>query len=346
MKSPVRILIPAVLLILALIFFLFHFYKNEMFRSYRHNNRINSYKETDAHMQTMDIQKNLKKTVYRLSRDIGSRGYLQIDALQRTSDYIVSEMKRYGYAVSLQPYQFQGNTYSNVSVEIRGKKSPGKILIIGAHYDTVTGTPGADDNASGIAGLLELTRLLYNRAFDKTLRFVAFTLEEPPLFRSKTMGSYVYARSLKRKGEDIDGMICLEMIGYFTDNPESQFFPLPFFRWFYPEQGNFITLVSNIQSKGFLNQIKRAFKKGTSLPVESISTVSVIPGIDFSDHRSFWKFGYNALMVTDTAFFRNPNYHGNGDTAETLDYERMAEVVLGLKSAIEERAGITAIINQ
>ncbi|TNF55457.1 M28 family peptidase [bacterium] len=346
MKFLIRIIIPAVLLILALLFLLFHFYKNETIMSYSHNNRNNIDIRTGAHIQTMDIQNNLKKIVHRLSRDIGSRGYLQLDALRKTSDYIVSELKQYGYTVSLHPYTFQGNTYSNLSVEIRGEKSPEKILIIGAHYDTVTGTPGADDNASGIAGLLELARILYNRSFDKTVRFVAFTLEEPPLFRSKSMGSYVYARSLNRKGEDIEGMICLEMIGYFTDKPESQFFPLPFFKWFYPEKGNFITLVSNMQSKGFLTKIKRAFKKGTSLPVESISTVSIIPGIDFSDHRSFWKFGYNALMVTDTAFFRNPNYHGKGDTAETLDYERMAEVVLGLKSAIEERAGISGIKNQ
>jgi hypothetical protein len=135
MKFLVRILIPAVLLILVLLFLLSHFYKNEMITSYRHNKRNNIDKGTDAHMQTMDIQKNLKKTVHRLSRDIGSRGYLQIDALQKASDYIVSELKRYGYAVSLQPYKFQGNTYNNLSVEIRGKKSPEKILILGAHYD-------------------------------------------------------------------------------------------------------------------------------------------------------------------------------------------------------------------
>ncbi len=210
--------------------------------------------------------------------------------------------------------------------------------MIGAHYDTVTGTPGADDNASGIAGLLELARLLNNQSFDKTVRFVAFALEEPPLFRSKFMGSYVYAQSLKKKGEDIKGMICLEMIGYFTDKPESQFFPLSFFRWIFPNKGNFIIFVSNLQSKFFLNRVKSGFKKGADLPVESLSTQSIVPGIDFSDHRSFWKFGYNALMVTDTAFYRNPNYHGIGDVPETLDYARMAEVVLGLKSATEELA--------
>ncbi|NIR04130.1 MAG: M28 family peptidase, partial [Candidatus Aminicenantes bacterium] len=245
----------------------------------------------------MDIQKNLKKTVHILSQEIGSRGYLQIQALKRTADYITSELNRYGYQVALHPYEFQGNTYTNISVQNKGKKSPEKILVIGAHYDTVTGTPGADDNASGIAGLLELARLLQNHSFDKTVRFVTFALEEPPIFRTEFMGSYVYAESLKQKGEDVEGMICLEMIGYFTDSPGSQFFPLSFFRWIYPDKGNFIILVSNIQSKNFLNNVKIGFKKGTDLPVESISTLSIIPGIDFSDHRSFWKFGYDALMV-------------------------------------------------
>ncbi len=286
----------------------------------------------------MEIQNNLKKTVYFLSNEIGSRGYLQIPSLEKTVDYITSELGLYGYDVSFQSYEFEGKTYKNIYVEIKGKKAPEKILVIGAHYDTVTGTPGADDNASGIAGLLETARLLHDRSFDKTVRFVAFVLEEPPLFRSNFMGSYVYARGLKEKGEDIEGMICLEMIGYFTDKPQSQHFPVSFFEWLFPDTGNFIILVSNLQSKGFLSRVKDAFIRGTDLPVESLSTFSIIPGIDFSDHRSFWEFGYEALMVTDTAFYRNPNYHGISDTPETLDYTRMAKVVSGLKSAIEELA--------
>ena len=218
-------------------------------------------------------------------------------------------------------------------------ETPEKILVIGAHYDTVTGTPGADDNASAVAGVLELARIIADTPLNKTVQFVAFALEEPPLFRSKSMGSYVYAESLYQAGKEIEGMICLEMIGYFRDEPGSQFFPIPFMRWFYPDKGNFISLVSNIRTKDFLVRTKAAFKKGTDLPVESLSTLFIVPGVDFSDHRSFWKFGYNALMVTDTAFYRNPHYHKPGDRADTLDYERMTEVVLGLKSAIEELAG-------
>ncbi len=287
----------------------------------------------------LTIQNNLKKTVHVLSSEIGSRGYLQITSLEKTADYITTELTSYGYKVLFQKYRFKGNTYKNIIAEIRGEKAPEKIIVIGAHYDTVMETPGADDNASGIAGLLELARLFNNHSLHRTVRFIAFALEEPPAFRSKFMGSYVYAGDLKEKGEDIEGMICLEMIGYFTDMPESQYFPLSFFRWFYSDKGDFIALVSNPQSKKFLLKVKDAFKKGSDLPVESIAALSIVPGVDFSDHRSFWNFGYNALMVTDTAFYRNPNYHGIGDTPETLDYNRMAKVVWGLKSAIEELAG-------
>ena len=285
------------------------------------------------------IQSNLKKTVNALSVDIGARGYLHLDSLQKTIDYISSEFKSYGYDVSYQPYEYQDNIYKNIYVEIKGSKTPEKVIIVGAHYDTVSESAGADDNASGIAGLLELSRLLHGRAFDKTIRFVAFTLEEPPLFQSKKMGSYVYAESLRQVDVDIAGMICLEMIGYFTDKPDSQNFPLSFLRWFYPDKGNFITLVSNLQSKSLVNRVKKGFKKGSDLPVETLSTLSAVPGIDFSDHRSFWKFGYSAIMVTDTAFYRNPYYHSTMDLPETLDFKRMTEVVLGLRSSIEGIAG-------
>lgn len=153
------------------------------------------------------------------------------------------------------------------------------------------------------------------------------------------MGSHIYAQSLNDNNEDVEGMICLEMIGYFTDKPGSQVFPLSLFKLMYPDAGNFIMFASNFRSKKFLARVKDGFKKGSVLPVESISAFSLIPGVDFSDHRSFWEFGYNALMVTDTAFYRNPHYHEIGDILETLDYERMSEVVLGLKSAIEKLAG-------
>ena len=335
MKLVTRILLP--LIILMPIFFLFFLYYSKTPVLFPEVPEQEAGGRGNVGVQT---QSNLERTVNILAKEIGSRGYLQTDALQKTADYIALELKRYGYSVFFQPYEVEGRVYKNIYAEIKGRKSPEKILVIGAHYDTVTGTPGADDNASGVAGLLEIARLLKDRSFEKTVRFVAFVLEEPPFFRSRFMGSYVYAKNLKEKGEDIEGMICFEMIGYFTDKPGSQFFPFSFFRWIYPDRGNFITFVSDFQSKDFLSRVKRGFKKGTDLPVESISTFSIIPGIDFSDHRSFWEFGYKAIMVTDTAFYRNPAYHTEGDVPETLDYVRMAKVVEGLKSAIEEMAGL------
>ncbi len=283
-----------------------------------------------------DIRNNLEKTVRFLSEEIGPRGYLQKDELNRTADYIRDELHGYGYDVRIQPYDVDGAEYRNVFAIKKGLRSPERVLVVGAHYDTVIGTPGADDNASAVAGMLELARLLKGAPLDMTIHFVAFTLEEPPFFRSRQMGSYVYAESLKSKGVSVEGMICLESIGYFSDSPESQLFPLPFFRLIYPTTGNFIIFAGNLGSKGFLNRAKEGFIKGTDLPLETISAPSIIPGMDFSDHRSFWKFGYDAFMVTDTAFYRNPNYHTAGDLPETLDFRRMSEVVLGLRAAIEK----------
>lgn len=287
----------------------------------------------------MEIQNNLKKSVRVLASEIGSRSYMETQALEKVAFYIAEELNSYGYEVGYQYYQYKGKTYKNIITELKGAKEPENIFIAGAHYDTVAGTPGADDNASAVAGLLELARLLKGTKLDKTVRFVAFTLEEPPVFMTKNMGSYVYAKSLKDKEENIEGMICLEMIGYFTDTPGSQSFPLPFMNIMFPDTGNFIALVGNLSSKSFLSRVMAGFKKGTALPVESLSAPAFVVGVNFSDHWSFGKFGYNAVMVTDTAFYRNRNYHKKTDTPETLDYARMTEVVIGLKSAIESLAG-------
>lgn len=333
MKLPVRIfLIPALFATVISIIFVFSLTE----RNERTHAGVRHAYDFD---RMMDRENHLIQTVAVLSGEIGSRGYRQTVRLNTAADYITSRLEQYGYEPSLHAYEFQGQSYRNISVEIAGSTSPEEIIIVGAHYDTVTGTPGADDNASGIAGLLELARHCRGRSFKRSVRLVFFTLEEPPLFRSKHMGSYVYAQRLKEKGENIRGMICLEMIGYFTNEPESQLYPLPFFRWFYPDRGNFIALVSNLRSRHFLNRVKAAFQKGTDLPVESLVAPFLVPGIDFSDHRSFWHFGYDAIMVTDTAFYRNPNYHGTGDVPQTLDYKQMARVVAGLTSVLKSLAG-------
>ncbi len=290
----------------------------------------------------MKIGDFLLHVVTMLSREIGVRSYRDTDRLKRTEDFISEQFTSSGYAVSKQPFLFNGNVYNNIVAELTGSGSPGKILVIGAHYDTVRTTPGADDNASGIAGLLALAGALAGTRPSKTVRFAAFALEEWPACRSHNMGSYHYARSLKEARDRVEGMICLEMIGYFTDGPGSQMYPLPLFKLRYPARGNYIAMVGNLRSRTFTRKIAAEFRKAVDLPVVTLNAPAFVIGIDFSDHWSFNRFGYNALMVTDTAFYRNPHYHSSSDTAETLDYERMAKVVEGLRTSIEEWAGVGA----
>jgi Zn-dependent M28 family amino/carboxypeptidase len=288
------------------------------------------------HVKMEEIKSNLISTVKYLSQDIGERSYLDIAKLNKTAEYIEKKFLSYGCDVKRQPFTYQGNTYYNIIAEVKGTNAAdNKILVIGAHYDTVTGTPGADDNASGVAGLLELVRLTALNPFQKTVRFAAFCLEEPPVFRSRHMGSYVYAKSLDEEDADVYGMISLEMLGYYCNQKGCQYYPLPLFKWFYPDNGNFIAFVGNISSMSFTKRFKKSFEAVSSIPVESLNSISLVPGVDFSDHRNFWKFGYPAFMITDTAFYRNFNYHGPGDTASTLNYDKMAELVIGLYKAIK-----------
>jgi Zn-dependent M28 family amino/carboxypeptidase len=281
-----------------------------------------------------EVRSNLEAHVSALSERIGIRGWQDTDKLALSADYIEKSLAEAGVVVGRQPFMYAGKEYENVIGEVSGREP--EIFLVGAHYDTVSGSPGADDNASGVAGMIEIARLAARNPLPLTMRFVAFCLEEPPAFRTSRMGSFVYAESLRKEDAQVAGMVSLEMIGYFTEKKGSQFYPLPFMRWHYPRKGNYIAFVGNIGSRGLTRRLKDAFRRHSELPVESLNTVSAVPGVDFSDHRSFWKFGYPALMVTDTAFYRNPNYHGHGDRASTLDYGKMAEVVLGLYGALGE----------
>ncbi|MBE9547735.1 MAG: M20/M25/M40 family metallo-hydrolase [Proteobacteria bacterium] len=277
-----------------------------------------------------DTVRQLYEHVKHLSVHIGSRSIHEYDKIEETKNYIVSCLEELGYAPILQDYKYEGKVYSNVIVSIKGEKHPGETIVFGAHYDTVYGTPGADDNASAVAVLLEICRALKDFSPGKTLKLIFFTLEEPPVFRSKSMGSYVYASEAKRKGEDIRAMVCLEMVGYYNDKKGGQAFPLPFMNLVYPSTPNFIAVVGNLKSKSLVKKVKDALSKGSDIPVETLSTVSLVPGIDFSDHRSFWKMGYPAVMVTDTAFYRNPNYHSPADTIDTLNFDKMSSLLTGL----------------
>ncbi len=283
----------------------------------------------------MSLSTRLRQTVTVMASDIGIRSWKRRDRLERAAAFISGEFRAGGYRPEDQVFLFHGEEYRNVIAQLPGHDPSAKTLVIGAHYDTVESTPGADDNASGVACLLELARALSGRRLAGTVHFAAFVLEEPPAYRTEGMGSYHYAQSLKESDVPVDGMICLEMTGFFNDTPGSQSYPLPIFRFRYPSAGNYISFVGNMKSRPFTVEMAAAFRKGTDLPVVTLNAPALVVGIDFSDHWSFNKFGYNALMVTDTAFYRNPHYHSASDMPETLDYERMAKVVEGLTASIE-----------
>jgi Zn-dependent M28 family amino/carboxypeptidase len=277
----------------------------------------------------------LISTVKYLAEKIGERSYRDIKKLNKTAGFIEKTLLSYGLAVKRQTFVYEGNTYYNIIAEIKGA-DPAKdgILIIGAHYDTAVGTPGADDNASGVAGLLELAWLTAIQPPERTTRFVAFCLEEPPAYGTEHMGSYVYAKSVKDEGVKVLGMISLEMIGYFCEEEDCQEYPLTFLKWFFPKKGNYISFIGDLSSRALTRQVKNSFSKVANLPAESLNTFSSVSGVDFSDHRNFWMFGYKAFMITDTSFYRNPNYHEMEDTPEKLDYKRMSNLITGLHKVI------------
>ncbi|MDP3091524.1 MAG: M28 family peptidase [Nitrospira sp.] len=286
-----------------------------------------------------DVRERLEVIVRTLAETIGPRSYRDTASLAAAADFVTQSFQAGGYTVMFQPYEVKGQMYRNIIAERRGTDEPDRVLIVGALYDTVEGTPGADDNASGVAVLLELARLHAATRFRKTVRFVAFTLEEPPFFRSRQMGSRVYARSLKERGEQVEGMLCLEMVGYYSQEKGSQSFPLFWLRWRYPTRGNFITVVSNAASEPLQMHVRDVLKAQTALPVETFTGPWWIPGVDLSDHGSFWKEEYPAVRLTDTAFYRNPHYHRGTDRPDTLDYSAMAELVKGI-------AGVLVMLDQ
>ena len=267
-----------------------------------------------------------------LSERFSPRGDKNLKNLDAAADYIADALRAAGGEVSDQRYSSDGYTYRNVIAAL-GPESEERV-VVGAHYDAFRGFPGADDNASGVAGVLELARILGASPPGMRVELVAYSLEEPPHFRTESMGSAVHAASLKAKKARVRAMISLEMIGCFSDEKGSQAYPLGVLKLLYRSTGNFIAVVGRIGGGGLVRIVKTAMRAATRLPVESINAPGFIPGIDFSDHLSYWEQGYPALMVTDTAFYRNPRYHTADDTPDTLDYERMALVVDGLVAAV------------
>jgi hypothetical protein len=281
----------------------------------------------------------LHADVAALAVDIGQRNVRNRPAnLARAADWIEKQFAAAGCTARRQDYEVSGVTCSNLEVELPGTARHGEIILVGAHYDTVPGTAGADDNTSGVAATLALARSFAHRKMQRTLRFVAFVNEEPPYFQTEQMGSCVYARRCRQRGEHIAGMLSLEMLGCYSDAPGSQHYPPPF-SLLYPSQGDFIAFVGNTSSRDLLRQAVGAFRGGEPFPCEGAVLPEAMPGVGFSDHWSFWQEGYAAIMVTDTAMFRYPYYHEPDDTIDKLDFARMARVVRGLEKVIAALAG-------
>lgn len=292
--------------------------------------------------EAAELRDRLTAHVTKLAGEIGVRDIANHPAsLTTTADYIHTQFAALGTSVTEQTFKANGHIARNIELEIKGATRPAEIIVIGAHYDSVCAggemTPGADDNASGVAGLIELARLLRARPLAATVRCVAFANEEPPYFYGEAMGSLQYARRCKERGEKVSSMLALETMGYYSDAPGSQHYPFPF-NLAYPGTGNFIGFVGNMDSRKLVRQVVGSFRQNAAFPSEGVAAPGGIEGIGWSDHWAFWQMGYPALMVTDTAPFRNPNYHKMSDTPETLDYDRMARVVAGLSKVIEELA--------
>jgi Zn-dependent M28 family amino/carboxypeptidase len=296
-------------------------------------NNSTGAKLTDAEVA---LRAELVADVQKLAGEIGERNLRRYAELNAAADFIEDSFKRAGLGTRLDSYDLRGQACHNIEVEIRGTGP--EIVVIGAHYDSVFGCPGANDNGSGVAALLALARRFAGKPAAKTLRFVAFVNEEPPFFQTEEMGSFVYAKRCKERGDRITAMISLETIGYFSDAPGSQKYPAAGLGFFYPTKGNFIGFATNTSSRSLLRTTVAAFRKAARLPCEGAALPAAIPGIGWSDHWSFWQCGYPAIMVTDTAPFRYLHYHEPTDTPDKLDYDRFALVVSGMKSVIEELA--------
>lgn len=284
-----------------------------------------------------DLARRLAEHVTHLSTTIGERNIQHEGSLHATTEYLRRNLIAAGYVVNERSYGASGHVVENLEAEIVGNESAPGIVVVGAHYDSVGGTVGADDNASGVAATLELARILKTGGLRKTVRFVFFVNEEPPYFQTEEMGSLVYARQLRREGVPVSAMISLEMLGFYSDAPGSQKYPA-MLSWLYPSRGNFIGFVGNTESRDLVRRATRIFRESAEFPSEGIAAPENWPGIGWSDHWSFWQAGYPAIMITDTALFRNPYYHTPSDTAEKLDFEKMARVVDGVKTIVSALA--------
>ena len=270
----------------------------------------------------------IKKHLTLITKTDKSRNYQNLKTLNEIGKYIYDNFNNYADSTYYQKYEVKGNEYKNV-IAVFGSENT-KTIVIGAHYDVCEEQEGADDNATGVIGLLELARMFQGKKLNYRIELVAYTLEEPPFFRTKQMGSYIHAKSLKDNNIDVYGMVCLEMIGYFDDAKNSQHYPLGILKLIYGNKANYITLVNQFSKGKFARKFSNIFKKANTIKTKKFVGPKAMEGIDFSDHMNYWNFGYSAVMVTDTSFYRNDNYHEKTDTMETLNIPKIAQVIDGV----------------
>lgn len=302
------------------------------------------------------LAEELRRDVDMLAGIIGKRNVFFPKALVKAEAFLTTSLTVMGYDVRRQEFETHHHTVANLEVEIKGSKNPEEIVVIGAHYDSCDFSPAANDNGSGVAATLALAQRFAIVLGDttgtaslalrtgsgrpgRTIRFVLFVNEEPPFFQTEQMGSLVYARRCQERGENITAMLSLETIGYYTDAPGSQKYPLSMLGWFYPDTGNFISFVGNFGSRKLVRQCIANFRANTQFPSEGGAVPGNISGVGWSDHWAFWQCGYPGVMVTDTAPYRYPFYHSDQDTPDKLDYEKLARVVEGLEKVVQELVG-------
>jgi peptidase M28-like protein len=288
-----------------------------------------------------ELTAHLRSDVTALVGERRDRSQRSPGTLERAGAVIEGSLRDDGLTVTRLPYSSDGVTVANLEAVLAGEGGPRarELVVVGAHYDTAAGGPGADDNASGVAALLAIARSLTESKYApaRTLRFVAFVNEEPPYFWNQEMGSLVYAKACKARGDDVVAMLSLETLGYFRDEAGSQKYP-PIVSWFYPDRGDFVAFVGNLGSRGVVREAIGTFRASARFPSEGAALPSFVTGVGWSDQWSFWKVGYPGVMVTDTAPFRNPHYHQMSDTPDTLDYERLARVTEGLVAVVKKLA--------
>jgi Zn-dependent M28 family amino/carboxypeptidase len=282
---------------------------------------------------------SLEAHVRALAGAIGERHLGRLQALHAAAAYIERALAGSGLAAASQEFRAAGRSVRNLDVEIGPETGP--LVVLGAHYDTVPGSPGADDNASGVAALLEIARVLSEAPANGRLRCAFFVNEEPPWFQTEDMGSLHYARRARERGEDVVAMLSLESLGYYVDGAGTQRYPFPL-GLAYPDRGNFLGLVSDRRCRALLREAERSFRRHTDFPVVAAAVPAWVPGVSWSDQWAFWQHGFPALMATDTAPFRYAAYHTGEDTPERLDYEALATVTLALAGVALDLAGARA----